>query len=84
MHDTPTRDRREWPDSYTIHIGAPLGDEWAEWLTDAKVMALDDGSGLIMANVRDQAMLFGLLLRIRDLGIRLLGLYPGHRMPAEM
>jgi hypothetical protein len=36
----------------------------------------EDGTSLITTTVRDQAMLLGLLIRIRDLGIPLLGLYP--------
>lgn len=70
------------PEIYTIHLGAPLGPEWAEWYAGSETLDRGDGTGLIIAQVRDQAMLFGLLLRIRDLGIPLLGLYPGHDIPA--
>lgn len=76
---SPNVDRRSKPtETYTIHIGAPLGVEWGEWFADSAFLARDDGTGLITAKVRDQAMLFGVLLRIRDLGIPLLGVYPGH------
>lgn len=67
---------------YTIHLGAPLGPEWGEWLASSETFDRGDGTGLIIAPVRDQAMLFGLLIRIRDLGIPLLGLYPGRGIPA--
>jgi hypothetical protein len=68
------------PETYTIHIGAPLGSEWAEWFAGSETLDRGDGTGLIIAPVQDQAMLFGLLLRIRDLGIPLLGLYPGREI----
>lgn len=61
---------------FTIHVGAALGREWTHWLAGAEILERNDGSGLITAQVADQSMLFGLLLRIRDLGIPLLGLYP--------
>lgn len=69
------------PDVYTIHIGTVLGPNWADWFAGSKIIAREDGSGIIVAAVRDQAMLFGLLLRIRDLGIPLLGVYPDCEWP---
>lgn len=62
-------------------MGAPVGPEWQEWLDDARIVAREDGTGLVTAVVRDQAMLLGLLNRIRDLGIPLLGVYPGSERP---
>lgn len=64
------------PTVYTIHVGAALGPKWEEWLDGSQVLSRDDGTGMVTAVVRDQAMLLGLLNRIRDLGIPLLGLYP--------
>ena len=68
---------RAVPDVYTIHVGVVLASQWAEWFADAEIAACADGTGRITAAVRDQAMLFGLLLRVRDLGIPLVGVYPG-------
>ena len=65
------------PDTYTIHVGTPLRAEWAEWFAGSEILMHEDGTGLIVTEVHDQAMLFGLLLRVRDLGIPLRGLYPG-------
>lgn len=68
-------------DVFTLHVGAVLAPEWAEWFDGSEIRAREDGTGLITAAVRDQAMLFGLLLRVRDLRIPLLGLYPGRDLP---
>lgn len=68
---------QQFPKVYTIHTGVALGPEWAEWLEGSEIVSRDDGTGLVTATVRDQAMLLGLLVRIRDLGIPLLGVYPG-------
>lgn len=74
---TPRDSRSGVPGVYTIHVGAALGQEWTGWFDDAAIVDRDDGTGLITVSVRDQAMLFGFLIRIRDLGVPLLGLYPG-------
>jgi hypothetical protein len=65
------------PVTYTIHVGAVLGPAWTAWFEGATLQDRGDGTGIVIASVRDQAMLFGLLLRIRDLGVPLLGVYPG-------
>lgn len=68
--------RGDAPVRYTIHVGVLLGQEWTDWFDHAEIVDQKDGTSLITASVRDQAMLFGLLIRIRDLGVPLLGLYP--------
>jgi hypothetical protein len=80
--DRPAEHSRSAPPApvtavYSIHVGAVLGPRWTEWFAGSEIIPREDGSGIIVAEVRDQAMLFGLLLRIRDLGIPLLGIYPG-------
>lgn len=71
------RSRGDAPVIYTIHVGALLGQEWTGWFDDAEIVHQKDGTSLMRVSVRDQAMLFGLLIRIRDLGIPLVGLYRG-------
>jgi hypothetical protein len=63
--------------AYTVHVGAPLGAEWEDWFDGARIRTREDGTCTLSVRVRDQAVLFGILLRIRDLGVPLLGLYPG-------
>jgi hypothetical protein len=62
---------------FTIHLGVPLSARWDESFNGAEIRALDDGSCVLIADVQDQAALFGILLRIRDLGVPLQGVYPG-------
>jgi hypothetical protein len=62
---------------FTIHVGVPLSARWDESFNGAEIRALDDGSCVLIAHVQDQAALFGILLRIRDLGVPLQGVYPG-------
>lgn len=69
------------PDVFTLHLGAHVGPEWSEWLDGVEILGRADGSAMITAYVPDQAQLFGLLLRVRDLGVPLLGLYPASANP---
>lgn len=62
---------------FTIHLAVPLSARWEESFNGAEIRALDDGSCVLIAHVQDQAALFGILLRIRDLGVPLQGVYPG-------
>jgi hypothetical protein len=72
-------DHRATASRYTIHIGAELGPDWGDWFDGATVVVQPDGTAVISVVVQDQAMLYGLLLRIRDLGVPLLGLRAGER-----
>lgn len=66
---------------FTIHIGAELGPDWRDWFNGATLVVQPDGTALITVAVQDQAMLYGLLLRTRDLGVPLLGLSSSRTMP---
>lgn len=57
------------PDHYTMHVGAVLGDSWIEWFEGALLCDLQDGTGLIIAKVRDHS-------EILHKGI---GMYPAGR-----
>lgn len=69
------------PGVYTFHVGAGLGPDWGDWFEGGEILDGKDGTARIIVEVRDQAMLFGLLIRIRDLGVPLLALHPGRGEP---
>lgn len=69
------------PDVFTLHLGAALDTAWSEWMDGVEILERADGSSMLTAYAPDQAGLFGLLLRVRDLGIPLLGLYPASALP---
>jgi hypothetical protein len=73
----PVSLRTEEGELFTIHVGAALDPAWAEWFEGMVIVRLPDGTSSITGIVRDQAALFGMLLRVRDLGLPLRGLYPG-------
>ncbi len=73
----------ELPETVMIHLGNVLGPEWIDWFGGGEILDRRDGTSSIRVQVRDQAMLFGFLIRIRDLGIPLLGLYPHRAVAGE-
>ena len=58
---------------YEIRVHGVLDTSWSVWLDGLEVRPLDGGQTLLTGTVRDQAALHGLLTKIRDLGLPLLG-----------
>ena len=57
---------------YQIRIKGQLDSEWTHWFDGMRVTPEDDGNTLVTGPVLDQAVLFGLLRKVRDLGMPLL------------
>ena len=69
--DASTEDHYE-PGFYEIRIKGHLADRWADWFGGLTITLEDNGDTLLTGPVVDQAALFGLLRRVRDLGMPLL------------
>jgi hypothetical protein len=57
---------------YQFRLKGRLDESWKEWLNDMSIEQRPDGTTLITGQIADQAALFGLLSRLRDLGMPLL------------
>lgn len=57
---------------YEIRIKGSLGDEWAEWFGGMAIIRAANGETLLSGAVVDQAALYGLLRKVRDLGLPLI------------
>ena len=57
---------------YQIRIKGHLGREWADWFEGLTIRLTDNGDTLLTGPVVDQAALYGLLRKVRDVGIPLL------------
>jgi hypothetical protein len=57
---------------YQIRIKGHLGREWTDWFEGLTLTALDNGETLLTGPVVDQAALYGLLRKVRDVGLPLL------------
>jgi hypothetical protein len=56
---------------YQIKIEGHLGQQWMDWFEGLTITLEEDGKTLLTGPVTDQAALFGLLKKVRDLGIPL-------------
>jgi hypothetical protein len=59
-------------DTYELRVEGHLQDRWSDWLGGLAIHRQDDGTTLLVGPVVDQAALYGLINRIRDLGLPLL------------
>jgi hypothetical protein len=57
---------------YRIRIRGHLEPAWSSWFDSLTVVQADDGTTDLVGPVVDQAALFGVLARLRDLGATLL------------
>lgn len=62
------------PVVYQIRIKGHLGDQWTDWFGDMTITPEENGDTVLTGPVVDQAALFGLLKKVRDLGLPLVSL----------
>ena len=60
------------PAFYEIRLKGHLADRWAEWFGDVAIGLEEDGTTRLTCPVVDQAALYGLLKKVRSLGLPLL------------
>ncbi len=68
---TPKTDFNE-PLAYQIRIKGRLGREWADWFGSLTITPQENGETLITGSTLDQPALYGLLKKVRDLGLPLI------------
>jgi hypothetical protein len=57
---------------YQIRIKGHLGRQWTDWFEGLTITLEEDGDTLLSGPVIDQAALYGILKKVRDLGMPLL------------
>lgn len=57
---------------YQIRIEGRLDKQWTNWFGSLTITLEESGDTLLTGPVLDQAALFGLLRRVRDLGMQLI------------
>jgi hypothetical protein len=60
------------PMVYQIRIKGHLGPQWIEWFGGVTITLEDNGDTLLTGPVVDQAALYGLLRKVRDLSLPLI------------
>ena len=59
-------------EQYQIHVLGHLGPRWNEWFEGLTIINTEDGLAILAGPLADQAALYGVLMKIRDLGLLLL------------
>jgi hypothetical protein len=72
------------PMVYQIRIKGHLGQEWADWFEGLTITLEDNGETFLTGLVVDQAALFGLLRKVRDVGVPLVSVSPVEPGQAEV
>ncbi len=62
------------PMTYQIRLEGHLDDQWTSWFGGVTITLEENGDTLLTGPVADQAALFGLLKKIRDLGLSLISI----------
>jgi hypothetical protein len=60
------------PMVYQIRIKGHLGPQWTDWFGGLTITLEEGGETLLTCPVADQAALYGLLRKVRDLGLPLI------------
>ncbi len=64
--------KRQAPAGYQLRIDGHLDQRWSAWFGDLTLTHESDGTTSLSGLVSDQAELYGLLTKIRDLGVTLI------------
>jgi hypothetical protein len=61
---------------YQVRLKGHLGKEWGDWFGNLTITLDENGETILSGPALDQAALYGLLKKIRDLGITLISVNP--------
>ena len=61
---------------YEIRVKGHLPQHWSAWLEGLTISHDPNGETLLSGSLRDQSALFGVVMKVRDLGLTLLSVNP--------
>lgn len=64
------------PMVYQIRVHGYLSCEWSDWFGGLSVVPGENGETILVGQIADQAALYGVLRKVRDLGLPLVGVSP--------
>jgi hypothetical protein len=62
------------PSVYEIVVKGKLDSRWSHWFADLQIIPQPDGNSLITGPIADQSALYGVISRLRDLGMVLISI----------
>lgn len=66
---------------YEIRIKGHVGSDWTDWFEGFAIQHEDNGDTLLTGPVVDQAALYGVLRKVRDLGLPLVSVTSTSTLP---
>jgi hypothetical protein len=63
-----------------IRVEGYLDVTWAEWLDGFNLAHTEQDETILTGKVKDQAALYGLIAKLRDLGVKLISVNPGEQI----
>ena len=63
-----------------IRVEGHLDQTWAEWLDGFKLVHTEQAETILTGKVKDQAALYGLIAKLRDLGAKLISVNSGEQI----
>ena len=66
-----------------IRIEGHLDPEWADWLEGFTIAHLENDQTLLTGTSHDQSSLYGLIGKLRDLGLKLISVHYGESVLGE-
>lgn len=73
-----TQQSRFGPHYYLIRVDGILAVDWSAWFDDIEITHSSDGTTTLSGAVVDDSALYGLISKVRDLGLRLLAIEYRH------
>ena len=80
--DASTEDHHE-PRLYEIRLKGHLDTRWTDWFEGLSLTHASDGTTMLSGPVVDQAALYGVLRKVRDLGLPLVSVIQVEPKPAD-
>ena len=80
--DASTEDQHE-PRLYEIRLKGHLDTRWTDWFEGLSLTHVSDGTTMLSGPVVDQAALYGVLRKVRDLGLPLVSVIQVEPKPAD-
>jgi hypothetical protein len=57
-----------------IHVKGQIDERWSEWLDGLTITHTEEGETVLTGSILDQSALYGLIAKLRDLGLPLLAM----------
>ena len=71
------------PIVYCIRVSVHLDVGWSEWFERMEITYAKNGDTLLTGPIKDQAMLYGVLMKLHNLGLPLISVMPAQSTVEE-